>query len=108
MRIDTCAKPRSIISERQYDVYCVEFSLKRAIKGASGESVRGIGGRQNAIGMETIQIPFKELHLIIDVEFMVIGGDIPKLLSMRDMYTNGLDISIQSCHIRRRGSKSWR
>lgn len=44
--------------------------------------------------MESIQIPFNVLGLIINVDFMLIKDDIPTLLSMRDMLKNGLNISI--------------
>lgn len=67
---------------------------------AYGESVKGIGGRQNAGGMASIQIPFKELDLIINVEFMVMKGNIPTLLSIRGIMTDRLAISMQMCHIR--------
>lgn len=66
--------------------------------------VTGIGARQRAKGMYMMQIPFKYLNLIIDVDFMVIVSDVLTLLSIRDMVTNGLDIPIQLCHIRFEGS----
>lgn len=52
----------------------------------------GIGGRQEFLGMVVIQIPFKDHHLVIDVNFMIIKDNFPTLLSMRDMVTKGLDI----------------
>lgn len=103
VRLDTFANRRSIISTAQYAAYCHEFSLKRAIKESNGETVGGIGGSQSAVGMAMIQIPFRDLELIIDVWFTVINQDVPTLLSMRDMVTNGLGISIQKCHVHFRG-----
>lgn len=57
--------------------------------------IMGVGGRQNGIGISTIQIPFTQLNLLVDVPFPIIPTDVPTLLSMRDMVINGLDISIQ-------------
>lgn len=46
-----------------------------------------------------IQILFKDLRLVIDVEFLIMSDDIPTLLSMRDLAVNNLDISLQKSTI---------
>lgn len=43
-----------------------------------------------------IQIKFKDLYIVIDVDFLLITADIQTLLSMRYIVENGLDISIKS------------
>lgn len=53
--------------------------------------------------MVTRQIPFEELVIVINLEFMVILEKIQTLLSMRDMTMNGLDISIAHCQIQLHG-----
>lgn len=92
IRIDTCGNRSSIISSKQYQAYRVELSLKHALRQTKGGSVKVIGGPQRAIGTAMINIPFRDLEIIIDVHFMVIKDDIPTLLFMREMVTNGLDI----------------
>lgn len=50
--------------------------------------------------MAAIHIHFKELDLIIDVDFLITKDDIPTFLSIKDMVTDGLEFSIQYFHIR--------
>lgn len=79
------ANRRSIICEGQYKAYLHVFPLKRAVSEATGESVKGIGGRQIATGTVMIQIPLKDLGLVIDVDFMFIRYDTyPPLLAGYD------------------------
>lgn len=42
-----------------------------------------------------LQIPFNDLFLVLDVDFLVIKEPIPTFLSMQYMIQNDLDISIQ-------------
>lgn len=50
------------------------------------------------IGEVKIQIPFKELRKIIDVDLTVMKDDCPTLFSNRDIITNGLDISLKGSY----------
>lgn len=42
-------------------------------------SVNLIGGRQEATGTVTIQIPFIDLNLILGVRFLLLNEDVPTL-----------------------------
>lgn len=53
--------------------------------------------------MVMVQIPVKDLELVIDVHFMAIGANIPTSLSMKDMLNNGLAIYIYECTIKLNG-----
>lgn len=53
------------------------------------------------MGTALIQIPFKDLRLVVDVELLLIAHEIPSLISMRDMVRNGLEISILHAHVTR-------
>lgn len=48
-------------------------------------TIAGIGGISKVTGVVIIQIPFKDLGIVIDVTFVVLKGDIQTLLSMNDM-----------------------
>lgn len=69
------------------------------MKRTAGRIVRGIAVRQEALGLVDIQNPFEDLHPVIDVDFMTIKDNVPTLLLMRDVVTNGLDSAIQGCYI---------
>lgn len=56
----------------------------------------GFGGVIAAIGKVQLKIPFKDLRLVLDVDFLVLKETTPTLLSMEDMIQNELDISIQN------------
>lgn len=63
---------------------------------SNGREVKGIRGIKRSIGIILIQIPFVDLNLQIDVEFLLLDDpNVPSLLSMRDMARNGLDVSLQ-------------
>lgn len=49
-------------------------------------------GKERSIGETRMQIPFKILQTVIDVNFLVLKDDMKTLLSMKDMVQNGLDI----------------
>lgn len=95
LRIDTRANRTSIMSCKQYDSYCRSFGYKTVITQPQGRIVRGIGRYQDAAGMASIQIPFQDLGLILDVDFKLLSERVPPLLSMRDMVGNSLDFSLQ-------------
>lgn len=74
--------------------YCDNFVLLPSLRPGNGASVQGIGGRRTSVGTALIEIPFTHLHLLIDVNFLIILEEVPSLLSLKDMADNGLDISI--------------
>lgn len=51
-----------------------------------------IGGNGNFIGEVTIKIHFKELGMIIDMEFSILDDNASSLLPNMDMIENSLDI----------------
>lgn len=71
----------------------VLLGARRQIE-SNGEMVRVIGGIQRQNGIVVIQITFTYLQLLIYVMFMLIYHDVPTLLSLRGMVTNGLAIPI--------------
>lgn len=104
VKIDTAANRKSIMGTHQYDEYCKTFGLRPAIR-TQTRGVIGIGGRKSSIGTVTIQIPFPNLGLIIDVCFLLMTGNVPTLLCMKDMIDNNLDISLQHRTITHEGRK---
>lgn len=54
-----------------------------------------IGGYLNILGSIKIQIPFKDIHLAIDVNFLIFKLLIPTLFSLLYMMINGLYISLK-------------
>lgn len=61
--------------------------------------MRGIGGRQESSGTNLIQIPFRNMHIVIDLKFCIIPEDTPLVPFTKDIVENVLDISIQSHHV---------
>lgn len=99
IRIDTAANRKSIMSMNQYNAYCKTFGLRPAIKPRT-KGITGIGGRKAGRGTVMIQIPFPNLSIIINIDFLLIDSNVPTLLCMKDMIDNNLDISIQDRNIR--------
>lgn len=95
LRIDTGANRFSVMSSDKYDAYCKEFFVTPRIVRKEGREVNGIGGKSVAIGATIIEVPFRDLGIVIDVRFLIISSDVPTLLSMRDMVDNKLDTSVQ-------------
>lgn len=59
------------------------------------KKLKEIGGLGEVIEVDTIQIPFEKLEIIIDVDFAIMKNECPSLLPNRDMLINNLDISLQ-------------
>lgn len=59
----------------------------------------GIGGSKKSFGSRNVQIPFLLIGIFIDVYFLIMTGDVPSLLSLKDMFENGLEFSIQKCTV---------
>lgn len=96
LKIDTGANKSSIIGFPQYEAYCVNFGLFKAIRPTT-QRIKVIGGKQEAVGEVVIQIPFQGLSVIIDVRFIILSSDVPTLLSLKYLWSNRIDISIQEC-----------
>lgn len=86
------------MSLNQYHAYERKFGRRVQLRPAR-KDVKGIGGQSVALGEVTIQIPFSQLDLVVDIEFSILGGDTPSLLSNRDLIENGLDISLQGGYL---------
>lgn len=98
VRFDTCANT-SVICEAQYMSYCSEFGLRPSIRPPGGRCITGIGGMRKLIGIVNLQIPFTQLDLVINVDFMMLKENVPTLISVPDIILNGLDISVQRRHV---------
>lgn len=98
--LDTCARRRSVMSKQHYTAYCRNVGSPTSLRTIDGASIQGIGGRMKSIGTAIVQIPVRQLQLIIDLEFLVIPDDIPYLWSMKYMVHNGTNIRIQHHHDR--------
>lgn len=99
LRIDTFANHTSAITDGQYQAYCRKLNLSCSIKSASNRAMKGICGNSKAVGLVVIQVPFKELDVVLEVAFLIIDKNIPTPLSMKYMLNEGLDISVQSQYV---------
>lgn len=72
IRLDTCCNRTSIMRMKLYISYCTEFDIKPTIKPAQGRGVNGIGGGLQGLGFVLIEIPFNDLGLVINVEFLLL------------------------------------
>ena len=93
--LDTGANRISVMCLSQYEAYCREFGCPVDINYSENKGLNGIGGKSVAIGSAKIPIPFIELGIVIDVRFRIMRDRCPSLLSLKDMISNGLDLSIQ-------------
>lgn len=87
----------------RYNAYCQTFNLPHFMQPTSNRIIAGIGGKSKATGVVGMQVIFRELEVLIDVQFFVMKEKILTLLSMTDMLDHGLDISFQEairqlCH----------
>lgn len=99
VEIDTGENRMSVMSTIQNARYCHTFGLKEAIDTRTAKRIRGIGGRRKSVGTVIVQVPFKDLGIVIDVRFLLLEGSVPTLLCLKDLYRNGLDISILRCKV---------
>lgn len=65
-----------------------ELRLRICIRKPGDRKMRGISGLVKALGMVELQITSKGLKIVFDVECLVLTGEVPTLLSMKDMLTN--------------------
>lgn len=75
---------------QQYVTYTKDFGLRSAMRTAPDRTVRVIGGKRKANRISMFQIPFTDLREVMDVDFLIINEDILSLLSLRDIYKNGM------------------
>lgn len=80
---------------KQYNSYCDTFVTIISVRKPYGRAVRLIGGHQAALLFANIEVPFKYLGLTITVDFNLLPGNVPSLVSPRDLHDNSLDISPQ-------------
>lgn len=98
LKIGTYANQTSVIGFEQYHAYCRTLYFLQLMKPTANRSISRAGGRNKPVGAVVMQVPFKELKIVIFVTIIVLKEDIPGLLSMKDMIDNGLDIFIQGHH----------
>lgn len=65
------------MSTGQYEYYCLKFGLKPQVRHTDGRGARGIGESKEGFRLVLIQITFYGLGIVIEVEFMLVEGDIP-------------------------------
>jgi hypothetical protein len=92
--IDSGANISSIMSLKQYRLYCEEFGVVPRIRTAARKPIRGIGGRKMTIGSATIPVPFSAIGVTITVNFQIIKEEVPSLLSLADIKRNMLDVKL--------------
>jgi hypothetical protein len=95
--IDTGANRRSTMCLEQYRAYCARYGSPHRIQ-KQARSIRGIGGSVRAVGIANLPIPFSDLNVTIDVEFLILPGAQPTLLSLRDMMENEIGLDILNGH----------
>lgn len=95
VRLDTGAKSMSVMCIREYGLYTSQFGMNNGISLAPDRKIRGIGGTRKELGLEMIQIPFTDLVIVEYMYLLTIDEDVSSLLSLRDMYENVLDLSVQ-------------
>lgn len=78
----------------QYALYCRKMGLRQAIDVNGGRAGRGIGGNRKYVGKVLLQVPFKCLGVVIDIYFMLLEGKVPTIMCLKDLYRNGMDISV--------------
>lgn len=96
VHLETGTIMSSMMLRGQCAAYCEEFGVRSSLIPGNGASVQGIRGRRTSIGTALIRIPFCNLNLAIDVDFLVIPDNLPSILCMKDMVDNRLDIRIQN------------
>jgi hypothetical protein len=88
------ANRSSITSISQYRLYCEEFGVAPRIDPTKKRPIKGIGGRRMTIGCPTIPIPLSTIGITITVDFQIIEGNVPSLLSLADVKRNMLDVKM--------------
>lgn len=83
-----------MISLGQYKAYCDTFGIIPLIKASPNRKVTVIGGTQNACGIVSIQIPFKYIKILVDLQLLVLNCTMRTLFCLLDLVKNALDISV--------------
>lgn len=71
--IHTSTNRKSVMCEKQYQAYEREFGRKIKMP-PPVKVLRGIGTKISVVGEVSIQIPFVNLNIIIDVDILIFGG----------------------------------
>lgn len=95
IRLDTFGNRTSIMGNQQFDAYCHDFGTKPSIIPSHNLGINGIVGVITGKLLVLVYIPFKDLNLLINEKILLVTENIPTLLSMKDMKTNGLYIPLQ-------------
>lgn len=93
--MDSACNRSSMMSLKQYKVYCNEFGAVAHIDTAKSKQINGIASNKvKAIGSAIVPIPFPGIGITVEVEFFITESDTPTLLSLRDMKENALDLRV--------------
>lgn len=96
--MDTGANRSSVMSLKQYQVYCKMFgtvvSIDKSRAKSRAKSRRGLTGQGSAMGTAAIRIPFPKFGVIIYVDFQIMDTDCPTLLSLQEMKQNSLELRV--------------
>lgn len=68
------------MSKSQCTASCDDFGLGASLKPGYSVCVQVMGRERTSTGIASIQIPFREIHLVFDVEFLVILDNVLLLL----------------------------
>lgn len=92
---DTCGYRTSFIRMKKYRDLCKKLNRCKDIRAIEDGKVNGIGGPEKGIGLVTIDIQLADLNIIFNVKLLMLSKKIPALLRMKDLITNGLNLSLQ-------------
>lgn len=70
IRLDTCANRTSTIYTSQYISNCSDVRLRPTVRPVCDLKVIGIGCVITVIGTVKLQIPFNDLRLVLEVDFL--------------------------------------
>lgn len=99
IRLDTCANKISVMSTHQCPEYLKRSSLPRTVSPPPRKKIRGMCRTMKIFGEAKVQIPFRDLVIIVDVDFLLLEDPVLSSLSMKDMIQDGFDLLIQERHI---------
>jgi hypothetical protein len=94
--IDTGANRRLTMCLEQCRAYIARYCAPHRIQ-KEARSIRGIGGSVRAVGIASLPIPFSDLNVTIDVEFLILPGVQLTLFSLGHMMQNEIGLDILNC-----------
>lgn len=104
LKVDTGGRKSSIFGMPHYEAYYHTFRRMRAIRPCT-RMVKGIAGKREADGVAVIKMLLKDRKMLTDVPFIILSGDVPTLLTTKELPSNGLEISIPNCVIAHGGRR---